>query len=495
MTHSNRKSLKTIRRRLDALTRATMLTSLACLLAAVVIAGCAKGPEEEEAIDSDQLQPIAATTSAEGRRPTDSGQQALPVPMSPVTRGMVASEIELVGTLVPLRTTTVVAEINGVVNEIPASDRAVQISGPRGEVSIPVTLDVGCRVKQGDVLVRLEDRDQRLALQQAEANRMLTERQLADLLSWRREEEIVRLQATLDEMEAQAVCKRLDVKRLEGLRENNAVSAAEHEQAVAGLARAEADVQKAQADLDMANAGPTEEQIAVAKAQLAVAETLVAVAQADLDKMTIRAPYDGVITKRFIEVGDRLIEMKDSEVVELVDPRVLYAQIAVPERYQASLRVGSKASVVAEGFAQPFEGHIELIGGKIDPRTRTFIARIAIGNSDGVLKPGGFVRVRLPIASSDGVLMAPIEAIGYDEGRPIVFVVENGSVAKREVQLGMAGRDHYEIVSGVDQGEIVATGKTAVLSNGMAVQPMPSNALPADAPSAADAPQREEAVR
>ena len=149
------------------------------------------------------------------------------------------------------------------------SDRSGRCSNNGAAYEIPLAIDIGTRVKQGDVLVRLKDSKQRLDLQAAEASCQLLERQLADLLSWRREEEIAQLQATLAEKKAQAERSQADKTRIENLLSSNAASQANYDQVVAEAARTEAELKRAEAELKIALAGPTPEQIAVAKAQLA----------------------------------------------------------------------------------------------------------------------------------------------------------------------------------------------------------------------------------
>ena len=419
---------------------------------------------------------LARTDTSSSSSPVD---PALTVDLASVVRRDISQQLELVGSLVPVQKTTVVAELNGVVESIALSDRSGRCSNNGAAYEIPLAIDIGTRVKQGDVLVRLKDSKQRLDLQAAEASCQLLERQLADLLSWRREEEIAQLQATLAEKKAQAERSQADKTRIENLLSSNAASQANYDQVVAEAARTEAELKRAEAELKIALAGPTPEQIAVAKAQLAVAESEVAVRRDTLEKMTIRAPYDGVITKRFVDIGDRLIEMKDPDIVEMIDARLLFAEVSVPERYFAGVQLGDQARITVEGLSDSVEGVIDQIGGEIDPHTRTFLLRLTIDNSQDRLKPGGFARVHLPIASARNTLTVPYTSVSFDEGRPVVFVYQpdgiSGLVRKQEVRLGISSRDRYEVLSGLDEGQHVAVGQTAVLSDGLPVRPRENN--------------------
>jgi hypothetical protein len=98
------------------------------------------------------------------------------------------------------------------------------------------------------------------------------------------------------------------------------------------------------------------------------------------------------------------------------------------------------------------------------------LIRVTIDNAGETLKPGGFARVHLPVASVQSTLTVPFSSVSFDAGRPSVFVYKDGHVTKRDVQLGVSNRETYEIISGVNEGEVIATGQIAVLSDQLAVE-------------------------
>lgn len=400
---------------------------------------------------------------------TGSGKKStitrLEIEVAPVVRSDLTTEIELVGSLIPIRETTVVAEIDGSVAEIASSGRTIQVNG----VEVPLAIDIGSRVKKGEVLIRLKNRDQLLTLNVAKANQARLESELRHLLSWRRAEEIAQLEATLEETKARAVCAKADLERYERLIKKKAISQADYDDSFAEEVHAKAAVKKAEAALQIAQSGPTKEEIEVAKAHFEVAKAEVAVQQDTLEKTVIRAPYDGIVTKRYVEVGDRLIEMMDPDILDIVDSRILFAEVAVPERYQMGVKIGQTARITVEGLGKPIVGQVDRIDGNIDPQTRTFLIRVTIDNTKETLKPGGFARVALPVASAKAALTVPFSSVSFDSGQPSVFVYQDGRVAKKAVQLGISSREKYEIISGVEEGELVATGQIAVLSDGLKV--------------------------
>lgn len=389
----------------------------------------------------------------------------LTIDVAPVERSDLTTEIELVGTLIPIRKTTVVSEIDACIAEIAPCDRTIQIGG----VQTPLAIDIGSRVKKGQVLVRLKDRDQRLALNIAQATQARLESELRHLCAWKRKEEVTQLEAAVEEAKARAICASADKGRYTRLIKKKAISQADYDDAIAEEVQTCAAVKKAEAALSIAKKGPTKEEIDVAKAYLLVAQAEVALRKDTLDKTIIRAPYDGVVTERYVEVGDRLIEMMEPDILEMVDARVLFAEVPVPERYQMGVKIGQSAKITVAGLAKPISGQIDQIDGNINPQTRTFLIRVTIDNAKETLKPGGFARVYLPIASAQSTLTVPFSAVSFESGQPSVFVYKDGRVAKKSVKLGVSSRDKHEIISGVSEGDLVAMGQIAVLSNGLPV--------------------------
>jgi hypothetical protein len=155
-----------------------------------------------------------------------------------------------------------------------------------------------------------------------------------------------------------------------------------------------------------------------------------------LEKTVIRSPYTAVITDRYVDVGDRLTAMPRVEIMQIVDPRVLFAEIDVPERFLGQVREHAPA-VYGSADAEPMVGRVELINGRVDPETRTFRARIGIDNRSGRLKAGGLARVVLEIASDAQGDVVPRRAVSFSNGQPSVFVYRpDGRVDRRPGDAG-----------------------------------------------------------
>ena len=387
-----------------------------------------------------------------------------------IGRSQITSSLELVGSLMPVRATTIVADVDGRIKAFPQSNRKVDVEIGGKKRSLTLGLGLGHEVKQGDVLVQIDPVDFELELKVAKANLELVRRNLANLLAWKRAEEVEQTEAQLEEASAVLERARADLDRSETLLGKKVTSQFAHDAIVMTYRTAVATKKHAEAALKIAKAGPTEEETAVAKAQIAAAEAAVEMRAEKLAKTTVRSPYDAVIADRYVDVGDRVTAMPRVEIMQLVDPRAVFAEVAVPERYQAMVKLDNVATVRATGVQQPMRGVVDLINGKIDPQTRTFRIRVAIDNRKRVFKPGGFVRVTLPLASTARALVVPFRAVTFSEGQPAVFVYRDGRVRKQPVSLGISNRNDYEILSGISEGDAVVVDKTSLLADGLRVR-------------------------
>lgn len=390
-----------------------------------------------------------------------------------VRRAQIAATLETVGTLLPVRTATIVSEVDGVIETLPDSDRVVTYEEDGQQKSAALGLDIGSCVDEGDVLVGLRPKDFELALRQAEARKTLLEKRLVDLVnSGRREERIQQLQAQVDEAGAGVKLAQAELQRNEDLLATGATTEGAHDEALAAAQQAAAALSQAEAMLTMAEVGPTDEQLAVAQAEIDAAEVEIEQRRRDLEKATIRSPYPAVITDRYVGVGDRVTAMPRVEIMTIVDPRMLFAEIDVPEKYLGLVKFDDVAEVQLPRRKEVVYGKVELMNGRVDPETRTFRVRIGIDNRQGLFKPGGLARVTLPITSADDALVVPRTALTFPEGQPAVFVVhdDEGHVERRPVRLGITSDDACEIVDGLTEGEMIASARTALLADGLSVQ-------------------------
>ncbi|MDR1888475.1 MAG: efflux RND transporter periplasmic adaptor subunit [Zoogloeaceae bacterium] len=231
------------------------------------------------------------------------------------------------------------------------------------------------------------------------------------------------------------------------------VQAAELQQARANLALAQAN-QRRNEDL-FQKKFISQQALDNTRAALKVQEAAVALAQARVDKMRIRAPFDGVVGIRNVSVGDYVKEGED--LVNLEDTAILKVDFRLPEVHLNRLRVGQTLEVRSDALPdETFSARLAAIDPLVDVGGRSISCRALLSNQEGHLHPGMFVRVQLAFGERDTVLAIPEEAVVMGS-TPSVFRVQNGRAKTASVQLGQHRDGQVEVLEGLQAGDIVVT--------------------------------------
>lgn len=195
--------------------------------------------------------------------------------------------------------------------------------------------------------------------------------------------------------------------------------------------------------------------VASAKAQLAMAE-------ARLSKAVLRAPIDGVVAARNVNVGDYVENMGNpAPMFRIVDNRVLELTASVPSARMAELKVGQAFAFTSDAYpGKEMTGRVSFINPAADESSRTVKVKAEVPNSDEALKAGLFVKGRIVTGRRAGVLVVPRSAlVSWDTGtrQAGVFVVDGGVAKRVAVETGAAAGDGVEIVKGLAAGQEVVT--------------------------------------
>jgi len=207
------------------------------------------------------------------------------------------------------------------------------------------------------------------------------------------------------------------------------------------------------------------------QAQLKVQEAGVALAAAKLEKMSLRAPFAGVVGLRSVSVGDYVKE--GQELVNFEGVTTLKVDFRLPEMHLAKLARGQRVELTSDAMpGRRFAATLDAIDPLIDANGRSLAVRAKLGNADGALRPGMFVRVRLIFASRENVLTVPEQALVPAAQGVSVFVVTDGKVKQTPVKLGQRRAGSVEIVDGLKAGDIVVTAGQLKLRDGVPVKPV-----------------------
>ncbi|GIX48894.1 MAG: hypothetical protein KatS3mg131_3105 [Candidatus Tectimicrobiota bacterium] len=365
----------------------------------------------------------------------------VPVVVQPVVVQPVAAHIEVVGTVEPLRRTTLSSEIAGLALRVPLRE---------GEAVAGDTA----------VVVQLKATDLELALAEAEAELARAQATAAKLRRGLRPEEIEEKRAEVAERRAWVEKYAKDLERLRALQARQIASTADYELAESTYRAAQAQYERARQALRVAELGTRPEDLAAAEAEVRRLQARVQRLRADVEKTAIRAPFAGFVTRLYTEVG-QWVE-RGGPVAELVDLRRVLVRVPVHEKDVARLRQGDPAEVVLDAFpGQTFRGHVQQIIPQADPASRTFPVKIEVPNTpDAALKAGMSARVRLRLGELRPAVLVPKDAVVRQAGQTVVFVVEAQTARRVPVETGRAVGERVEVLQGaLKPGDrVVVTG-------------------------------------
>lgn len=196
------------------------------------------------------------------------------------------------------------------------------------------------------------------------------------------------------------------------------------------------------------------------KFQLDAATAAYDLARLSLRESEIKAPIHGVVSSRLIKIGNTLQANEVAFTVTQLD--TLEADVFVPERDIYKLAAGQPAVLRVDAWPDSqFEGHIQRINPVVDPSTGTVEVTVAMTPGQSKLKPGMFGRIEIRYDRHDQATLLPKDAVLHEDGTQSVFVAAHGKARRREVSLGYADADYYEVLEGLESGDqVVVTGQS-----------------------------------
>jgi len=333
---------------------------------------------------------------------------------------------------------------------------------------VAVGVDIGSRVQRGQMLVRLDDAELKLRVEQAAAQLEQAKaavKQAEEKIGLRpgqpfdpnRVAEVAAARVTFDLAEK-------NLHRAEKLVESGDVSREFYDEQ-----RARRDQLKEQYDVALAQARQNYAAVEVARTNVASVGSQLALARKNLSYANIPAPIDGYVTERTADVGEYVSPQQ--KVATIVRTNPLRMRIDIPEQAIPEVRVGQSVSVTTSAWPDKnFAGRIARIAPNVTASSRTLTVEAEIENSSGALKPGQFATVRILQERSEPAVLIPARSVVTEAGVSRVYVLKNGHAEQRLVQTGQTEGDLIEVKSGVAADEQVATSNLEQLSDGIGVK-------------------------
>lgn len=237
------------------------------------------------------------------------------------------------------------------------------------------------------------------------------------------------------------------------------------DQAQATLEQAERDWKRISALFD--GQAVTRSEYDAADSRQRVAKAAVAEAQAMLEYMEVVVPFDGVVTKKWADVGD--LAAPGKPLIEIEDPSALQVEADVPEAIASRIQREARLAVRVASVSGEVAGSVTEIAPTADPASRTFRVKLDLPPTEGLMS-GQFARLIVPVGESHS-LRVPALAVVQRGQLEIVFVVDDNQRAQLHlVKTGKRLDDEVEILSGLDAGDRVVIQEAAQLSDGQPVE-------------------------
>jgi membrane fusion protein (multidrug efflux system) len=319
--------------------------------------------------------------------------------------------VEMVGTLGGWEEVTVSNEMAGMIEKI--------------------LVDLGDKVKKGQLLLRFDQREAKLALAQAEANLEATKKALT--------------QAQAEQRDAD-----LNLKRISQLYSEGVIATSQRDVAQTRFDAVEAQVHAREADIDRFRA-------------------LVDLARKRLSDTEIVAPISGEVRQRLVSIGEGVKEKTPLLHLVITDP--LKLQGTVPERFAPEIKIEQPVDVWVEAFSErSFPGVVLRVSPAVDVQTRSLALEAKVPNPDSLLKPGFFAKGLILVGVNPQAVFVPEEAVYSYVGITKAFVVGDGTAQERQVKTGVRTEGLVEVTEGLRPGETVATSSLPQLYQGAKVR-------------------------
>ena len=253
----------------------------------------------------------------------------------------------------------------------------------------------------------------------------------------------------------------------------------------ANLVKYKAELELAQAEfkqMSEASAADSEaakNRLAIASGKLAVAKGNVQYTESMLKYARVVAPFDGIITKRYVDPGayipvpNAASTPEAAAIVNLTNFKTVRLQVAVPETEATRVKIGQPIRWTADDFpGERFDGTVTRAYWALDKATKTMLTETQMANPGMKLQPGMLVNARVGIEKKSDALLLPAEALVKEKTNSFIFIFNDGKIKKAPVEVGFNDGTNVEIISGVKPADLAIVPGQQTLRDGQLVKVM-----------------------
>jgi RND family efflux transporter MFP subunit len=338
-------------------------------------------------------------------------------------------------------------------------------------------VELGQPVKQGQLLVEIDTPELDQELLQARADlsvaRTAVDQAEAELREADAALELARADRTRSQADAALAESRL--RRREALLAKNAATAEDLDTATRDYDARKADVAAADATIARQAANLETRRAVIEARKSSVESALANVRRLEQQQsfQRIEAPYDGVVTRRQVEVGNLVSAATSGEpLYEVAQVDRVRVQVPVPQSEAASVHVGTAVTVrIPEKPGQEVSAEVTRTSQSVDPTNRTLLAEIEIPNGHGQLSPGLYADVQFQTRAPESVWLVPANTVRMQvDGPHVVVATSRGRLNVQSVRLGRDYGRHVAVLEGVTGGDQLVVNPTDDLATGMNVK-------------------------
>jgi membrane fusion protein (multidrug efflux system) len=220
-------------------------------------------------------------------------------------------------------------------------------------------------------------------------------------------------------------------------------------------------------------------QIQTARSARDAAQAQLGMAERAMRDASVKAPFAGLVARRHVSQGEFV--QPGQKLFELVALDPIEVEFYLPERDSSRVTQGASVGVRVAPFPdEVFAAQVSVVSPTIDPQTRTLRVKALLPNPDGRLRPGLFARADLGVATREGVVMIPEDAILQRADGAVAFRLGPDKRAeRRKLTLGAFHKGKVEVVEGLSEGDLVVVRGQELLADGMAVTVRDAHGAPA----------------
>ena len=343
-------------------------------------------------------------------------------------------------------------------------------------VELPVLAST--RVEEGDLIAQVDPRDFERQVTQLESQRDQAEAQLRALKAGARTEEVAAIEAGIDAIQAQVDQAKEQLERTQELADRGVVAEAQLEADQANLRVAEAQLRAEQEQLIIAQTGGREEDIDAAEASLRGLEAQLSAARDNLDDTSLRAPFDGIISRRNIDNFTNIQAGQDIVLLQKLSTVHVVFDVPGPDViiFSGADEVDTQVIFDAEPETE-YPAELVEFTTQADSATQTYRGRVAVELPEQSRILPGMVGRIVAATEVDAVetLLVPLTSVGANtDGSAFVWLVDPGSntVSKKNVTLGDVSGADIAVTDGIAAGDTVVSAGITQLQDGMTIRPV-----------------------